>query len=390
MTAAPRRTLRARMMTWYTAVLVAALGVYAAVVYVSLRRVLWAELDDRLHHEIETIEGLLQPYWTADGVRTPDGASPLDDDDYRWCQVWSRDGTRLLFESEIAKGDPLPRLAPPRVDAATSLVRETGDHLRVKDELGHIAKHPIIVRVATSEARVRGELIEMVALMGGTLLLCAVAAAYGGYHLVRRTLAPVDRLVRAANAVTAEDLSRRLPVENAADEVGQIAFAFNATLARLEASFTQMRRFTANASHELRTPLTALRSTGQVALTGAGDATDHREAIASMLEEVERLSKLLDTLLLLARSDAGQIKLTTQSVNVLTLVQEVAADCRVLADEKAQTISIVGTDGAVSADPTVLRIAVANIVHNAIRYSPARGCVRIRVLPQANGIAIEI
>jgi heavy metal sensor kinase len=387
--AAPRRSLRARVTIWYTAALMAALAAYAVVVYASLRRVLWAELDDRLHHEIETSEGLLQPYWTGDGAVTPGGRSPLDDDDYRWLQVFSPEG-RLLFESDVAKAEPIAGLPVPRVDSAVSVEVEGRGNLRLKSERGHIAKHPVMVRVATSEARVRDELAQMVVLMAGALPLCAAGAAYGGYRLVRRTLAPIDRLVRAANSVTADNLARRLPVENAADEVGQIASAFNATLARLEGSFTQMRRFTANASHELRTPLTAVRSTGQVALSDGGSVDDHREAIASMLEEVERLSKLLDTLLLLARSDAGHIELTRQPVNLLALVQDVAADCRVLADEKEQTISIDGAPSSVLLDPTVLRIAVANIVHNAIRYSPLKGHVRIGVVPNGGRVTIEV
>lgn len=389
MMAVGRRSIRTRVTLWYTAALTAALVLYAVVVYVSLRQVLWAELDDRLHHEIETGEGLLQPYWSADGVRTPGGASPLDDDDYRWLQVWSVDG-RLLFQSDIAARQVIPQLPAPGGDSAVSVSLASLGPFRVKDELGHIARHPVIVRVATSESRVRDELGEMVGLMLLTLPICALAAAYGGHHLVRRTLSSIDRLVAATTAVTAENLARRLPIENPDDEVGRIALAFNTTLSRLEASFTQMRRFTANASHELRTPLAAIRSAGQVALTDADTVGDHREAIASMLEEVDRLSALLDTLLLLARSDTGQVPLALHQVDVLDLVRGITAECRILADEKDQTITIDGTPARVAADPTVLRIAVANVVHNAIRYSPRRGRVGIRVSEAGAEAVIDV
>jgi heavy metal sensor kinase len=386
---ARRRSLRVRVTIWFTAALVAALAAFAAVVYVSVRRVLWAELDDRLHHEVETVEGLLQPYWTMGGVRTPGGISPLDDDDDRWVEVWTRD-SRLLFQSDVAKAAPLPQVAPPQGNRALSIRPDGQGHLRMKDELGHIAQQPVVLRVVTSEARVRNELTEMLLLMAVALPLCALTAAYGGHRLARRTLAPIDRLVRAANGITAENLTERLPVEHPADEVGQIAQAFNATLTRLQASFTQMRRFTANASHELRTPLTALRSTGQVALTSAGSIDDHREAIGSMLEEVERLSKLLETLLLLARSDAERMVLSRHSVDLLDLVQEMASECRVLAEEKSQSIAIDGSEVVLSADPTVLRIAIANVIHNAIRYSPSNGLVSIRVESQGDTATIEV
>lgn len=387
--AARRRSIRGRLTAWYTATLSAALVAYAILVYLSLHRVLWAELDDRLHHEIETVEGLLQPFWSETGMRTPSGESPLDDDDDRWVQVWSRDG-RLLFESDTARSQPIPQLPPPTADVAMSLSLESLGEFRVKDEAGHIAKYPVIVRAGTSERRVRDELAQMLALMLIALPICAAAAAYGGHRLVGRTLSPIDRLVSATSEITAEKLAQRLPVENPQDEVGQIATAFNATLGRLDTSFTQMRRFTANASHELRTPLAAMRSTGQVALTNAETLAEHREAIVSILEEVEHVSKLVNTLLLLARSDAGQIDLSLQLVDVSALVHDVTAECRVLAEEKHQPLVVDGAVVHVYGDPTVLRIAVANVVHNAIRHSPPGGRVTIRVRLESGTAVVDV
>lgn len=383
------RTLRARVTLWYTAMLLCGLAAYAAVVYVSLARVMWAELDDRLHHEIETVEGLLQPYWTATGPQTPTGASPLDDDDDRWLQVWSADG-QLLFESDRARTAPLPGVAPPEADGSVSVISESGERVRVRDEHGHIARHPVVVRAVTEESRVRAALAQMLVLMVAALPIAAGLVGLGGYYLARRTLSPVSRLVDATNAVTAANLDARLPVEVPHDEVGQIARAFNATLARLEGSFAQMERFTANASHELRTPLTALQSVGQVALTDADTVDEYRDAVGSILEEARHLSQLLDLLLLLARSDAGQIALTTQPVHVLDVVGDVVTECRVLADEKAQHVELGGDDVTIAADPTVLRIALANLLHNAIRYSPEGGAIRIRVSAGAAGATVAV
>jgi len=101
-------------------------------------------------------------------------------------------------------------------------------------------------------------------------------------------------MARRARKITADRLDERLPVENPDDEFGRLATVFNDTLARLEEGFQRLRRFTADASHELRTPLTALRSVGEVALRGRGDSAGHREAIGSMLEEVHRLTRLVD------------------------------------------------------------------------------------------------
>ena len=130
----PLSPLRGKLTIWSTVVLLAALLLYGGIVYISLRQVLWHELDERLHHDIETLEGLLQPFWTPGGVRLPDGqSSALDDDDYRWMEVWSHDG-RLLFASPVATAQPIAALARAPSDRALSLDVGNGDTLRVKEE----------------------------------------------------------------------------------------------------------------------------------------------------------------------------------------------------------------------------------------------------------------
>jgi heavy metal sensor kinase len=382
-------TLRGKLAVWSTMVLLAALILYAGIVYVSLRQVLWHELDERLHNEIETLEGLLQPFWTPDGARVPGGKPALDNDDYRWFQVWSRDG-RLLFESPIARAQPIAQLATPPSDRALSLdLGDTGT-MRVKEESGHIAGHPVVVRTVASEARLHQEIADFIWLVSLAFPIVAALAVLGGYHLVRRTLRPVDRLVSGANAITAECLDVRLPVANPRDEVGQIAQAFNATLATLEGSFNQMRRFTANASHELRTPLTALRTTGQVALAGGGGVEEYREAVGDMLEEAEQLSRVLDTMMLLAQADAGIMPVERQPVDLDALVTDVARECDVLAQDKEQRVSLACAAGTATVDPTVLRIAVANVLHNAIRYGPPASDVSVRAFADGTSWTIEV
>ena len=382
-------TLRGKVAAWSTVVLLGALVMYSAVVYVSLRQVLWHELDERLHNDIETLEGLLQPFWAADGLQLPPGQSPLDNDDYRWFQVWSRDG-RLLFASSVASATPIPALAGAPADRALSLELEGGRTVRVKEESGHIAGHPVVVRAIASEARLHQEIAEFLWLVGLALPAVVALTAFGGYHLVKRTMHPVDALVAAANAITAARLDVRLPVANPRDEVGQIAHAFNATLAKLEASFEQLRRFTANASHELRTPLTGLRTAGQVVLSGGQSVEEYREAVADMLEDAEQLTRVLDAMILLAQADAGTIPLERRPVDLDALVSDVARDCEVLAVDKGQSLSVTCAAGSAGVDPTVLRIAVANVLHNAIRYGPPRSEVSLRAFGREAAWVIEV
>jgi heavy metal sensor kinase len=221
------------------------------------------------------------------------------------------------------------------------------------------------------------------------LPLAVAIAGFGGYFLARRALAPVDRMAVQARSITAERLKERLPVGNPDDELGRLATVFNQTLMRLESSFDQMRRFTADASHELRTPLTAMRSVGEIGLRGKRDASDYREIIGSMLEEVDRLSLLVDRLLTLSRADSGESMLSRERVDLCDLASEVTSQLEVLAEEKQQSLSVEATGPSVClGDPMVLRQALLNLVDNAIKYSPVGGRIVVRVSSGPNGVAL--
>src|SRR5262249_23697756 len=162
------------------------------------------------------------------------------------------------------------------------------------------------------------------------------------------------------------------------DELGQMAAVFNETLARLERSFDQLRRFTADASHELRTPLTAMKTVGEVGLRDRRGGGDYREVIGSMLEEVDRLSHLVDGLLTLSRADAGTMPLEQVAEDLGNIAREVAGQLGVLAEEKRQRLVVESREPAVArVDRVLFRQALMNLVDNAIRYSPDGGQVRI-------------
>jgi signal transduction histidine kinase len=193
-----------------------------------------------------------------------------------------------------------------------------------------------------------------------------------------------------AQHIIAESLSGRLPVPNPYDELGQLAVVFNATLARLENSFSELRRFTADASHELRTPLTPLRAVGEAVLRlHSEDAESLREALSSMLEETRRLSDLVEDLLLLARADTGGALQFLQDVELESLVQEVRETILVLAEEKSQCIEVQAEKLIVLAERDLLHLALLNLVDNAIRYSPEGLSIHLRVRRDEQNAVIE-
>jgi heavy metal sensor kinase len=221
--------------------------------------------------------------------------------------------------------------------------------------------------------------------------LAGALSAAGGYVIAHRSLSPVSQIAARARQITADSLGGRLPVPNPYDELGQLATVFNATLARLENSFAELRRFTADASHELRTPLTALRAVGEAALrSDRGDPKSLREALSSMLEETRRLSDLVEALLLLARADTERLSPSLQPVDLPGLVGEVRETLLVLAEEKSQRIELTGKNLVVRADRELLRLALLNLLHNAIRYSGEGAVICLRVKPREKTSLVEV
>src|SRR5438876_5408220 len=191
-----------------------------------------------------------------------------------------------------------------------------------------------------------------------------------------------------ARSINAERLNDRLPVDNPDDELGRLATVFNDTLTRLEASFEQLRRFTADASHELRTPLTAIRSVGEVGLQKTGEVSDYVDIIGSMLEEVSRLTRLVESLLTISRADAGHVPIHRADIRLMDLVREAAGLLEVLAEEKNQTLAVEGDpELVISADRLILRQAFVNVIDNAVKYSPLRATIMV-IVASAGGEAI--
>jgi heavy metal sensor kinase len=183
-----------------------------------------------------------------------------------------------------------------------------------------------------------------------------------------------------AKTISAERLGDRLSIETPEDELGKLGTVFNDMLGRLQTAFDQLRRFTSDASHELRTPLTAIRSVGEVALQDQRSPAEYRDVIGSMLEEVDRLTRLAESLLALSRADTGHIQLQREVIPLLQLAKEASSVVEVLAEEKRQRIDIEGDGGLlVFVDRLILRQAIVNLLDNAIKYSPTESRVLVRV-----------
>jgi heavy metal sensor kinase len=238
---------------------------------------------------------------------------------------------------------------------------------------------------------VEQQLDEILAVLVLGLPLIVGLAGVGGYVLARRALAPIDRLAEDARRITAERLHERLTVANEHDEIGRLAAVINESVARLESSFDRLRRFTADASHELRTPLSVIRGIGELGLVGTRTAAEYKEAIGSMLEDVDRLTRLVETLLQLSRGDAGTVRLSPESLDLSDLARDVAMSLAILAEERGQRLHVDAPEPVpVRADRLILRDAIANLVDNAIKYGPQGSPIDIAVRVHATRAALTV
>ena len=379
------RHVRSRLTLWYVGVLGGLLLLYAGGASMFLFFSLRNQLDRTVDEDLETAESLL--------VETPDGRVTMralpeeeveeDRDSKRFIEVWSPEGS-LLFRAPALEGRALGGTPQRGEGTGQPLVvpRRLNDGMRVRmiSSVFRLGNRSVVLRVAHSEERVYHELGEFFSVLLPLFPLTLILAGLGGYTLARKALAPIDVMAQRAERISAERLGERLPVENPEDELGYLASVFNAMLERLEGGFQQLRRFTADASHELRSPLTAIRSVGEVGLQEQQSAEKYRDVIGSMLEETDRLTHLVDSLLVLSRAEAGNMNIHPARVSLLEVAKEAVAQVEVLAEEKRQHILVEGdTTLAVDADRVLLRQAVVNLIDNAIKYSPNAADILVRV-----------
>jgi heavy metal sensor kinase len=237
-----------------------------------------------------------------------------------------------------------------------------------------------LIRLAYSTEPILGQVNVSFGILVSVLPLALAASGFAGHRFVGRVLLPLERMASRTQQITASRLHDRIPVENAGDELGHMAVVLNGLLQRLEESFARLKQFTSDVSHELRTPLASIRSVGEVGLQRDLPREDCRQVIESMLEEVDRLTIMINTMLTIARADAGQLELHRSALSLKDLLDEVIGLVGILAEEKDQTIQlIVECDGNVRADRSFLRLAVLNILDNAIKYSPRGSSISIRM-----------
>lgn len=391
----PRR-VRARLTLWYVATLAGVIGVYLAVVSVLLFWQMNRVLTHLAEEDLETVKGLL--YFHADG------RMDLHEEyhhhaawrqvEERYLEVLTPDGGILYRNQKLGArtmgGPPLPGEGE-RAYSERSTRMSDGTAVVLVSGRYDLQGKPVLIRVAYSEDLIWGRLQETLAILLLALPVALAAVALIGYKVAARALDPVEKMARRAQQINSENLDERLPVDNPDDELGHLATEFNATLARIGQSFEQLRRFTSDASHELRTPLAAIRSIGEVGLQQDAGREEYRDTIGSMLEEVNRLTGLVDNLLTLSRADAGHIALQPSVFPLMPLLREAAGLLDVLVEDKGLKVDLIEEEAVCAlADRLSLRQAIMNVLHNAVKFTPVGGVISARVYRETSWAVLAI
>jgi heavy metal sensor kinase len=367
-------------------------GILAGMLVVSVAGtsfVLYLQLTSQLTkfavQDVETVEGLLS--------FQPDGHLTLSEDYHnhpqsryvleRLLEVLSPDGRVIYRNGRLGNmslgGAPFPAEGVNGYSERSARL-QNGMRVALVSRRHMLQGQPLIIRLAYDKATIWTRIEEFLTASATALPVLLSMAGFFGYQLARRSLAPLELMAKRAEQITAERLDQRLPVGNRNDELGHLAAVFNIMLDRLQQAFDQLRRFTADASHELRTPLAAIRSVGEVGLQNSRSIADYRDTIGSMLEEVSRLTNLVEALLTVSRADAGQMKIAAASFSPLEVTKEVVGLVEILVEERHQTVSVSGEDSIrVLGDRLLLRHALINLLQNAVKYSPEGGNISVVV-----------
>jgi signal transduction histidine kinase len=383
-------SIRARLTTWYSLVVVSVLIAGAIAVALVQDRLALERLDGELERLMLTLEGVMRTEF-GEGLDLQDAADEAS------IEVVAPDRTLVLTRADGALlavwGRPIPTPWRPALDAATlDTLTLGGMRLRALGRPVTHGVHHYVAAVIAPLDDIEAEHNELLVALGVGVLVALAVAALGGWVVAHQSLRPLTVLAAQAASITDHDASVRLHPPHPDDELGRFAHAFNGLLDRLAAALRGQRQFMADASHELRTPVSVVRTTAQVILARASrPEEEYRESLTIVEEQSARLSRLVESMLLLSRAEADGIPLLREALYLDELVADSVRALRVLATARGVEIR---TDGDREipwhGDGGLLRQMVSNLLENAIRYAAHHGIVVITLTRTANAAVISV
>src|SRR5499426_1160761 len=384
-------SLRIKLTLYDLAILSAILFFFGVAIYTYVYRSLMITIDESLTYQVKKLEQVIKQ--SAGGVEPGIGeenterpltmiphAMQIIDDNW---QIRDEEYASANDRLEIDR-DELSRLVVGVPDYKT-VKTPGGELLRVVTvrAIDPDGTGTYFIRLGYSLNSFQKATRRTLILLGVAIPLVLLLGSYGGLLLANQALRPVDRMTRAAEQIAAGDLSERVPELARMDELGRLAATFNDMISRLQAAFEQQKQFTSDASHELRTPLAVMRGDIEITLRRERSAEEYRRVLTSNLEEIIRLSRLVEDLLMLARADAGRLELRRETIDLNKLCQQMVEYISPLADQRNQTLIYEPPPGAetapvtISADVLRIKQLLLNLLDNAIKYTERRGKITL-------------
>ena len=392
------RSLSFRLVTWYASLLTLVFVLLGTLTFLLVRHYLETNILDtqarRAHQIADTlIAAIGRTGESALGGQIEDLYSPEAND--RFLRITRGDG-RIVY----ASGAPKDHGFVPSDVPAPSLVRP--GYFNRKEQIAsgalliatvsqNVGEHRYLVEVGISSAGAEATLNDVLIMLAAGLPVAVVIAVAGGFFLVRRALLPVERIARKAEEITQHNLSDRLPVVHTGDELERLSVSLNHMISRLEDAIQTSKRFVADASHELRTPLTVLRGELESLAQDRELQAPTTENLGSMLEEVTRLSGIVEGLLALSRLDAGEAQAEWVQFDLAELAATTADQMSLLAEDKNITVLCDASPRiAVKGDRARLKQVIVNLLDNAIKYTPHGGTVRLQISHQDGYALLDV
>jgi len=387
------KSIRTKLTLWYALVLAAILLLFCLVLYVSISYALNRQVNHSLRKYTHNLADNYQP--ESDRFRD------LPEQDFLtnpllWFRIVRDDGS--LFR-------PAPTFQifqrPFPIQQAQSLPAETARFETFT--LGTQSFRSIIFPVDIAGKRVGWiQLVRPITDVVRTLktirtsmsflvLLAVVLLSAGGHLLARKTLRPIESIRQQVAEIYEQNLSRRIRIMNPEDELGLLTRTFNQMLERLQAAFESQRRFLADASHEIKTPITILRSQWEKIAETRTLPAHLRKEIQRDLEELARLAKLVDNLLLLSEIDDNRVKIEQKPVDLAEVLHEVYEDAKILAEQKHQSTRLIIREPAVIlGDRSRLVQLFLDLIDNAVKYTPPGGEISLLLRKQNNKACVNV
>ena len=395
-----KRSIRFRLTVWYAGLLAGLLVLFGLSVYLGLSQYLGWTLKEALSQQAKQIGeswlgevGVSGESYVAEEIN--EHFSPKVNG--RFVRITRADGSVMYLsdEPESKRFDPT-RVPPLKARAGQESLRE--ERLSVDSGLMIFAMPFTANDAARYVIEVGATNHEIERVLHGLLLAIAIGlpvvvtiAIAGGYLLMRRALRPVDEITQSAERITSRNLGERLPAPQTGDELERLSVGLNRMIARLDESFQHVNRFSADASHELRTPLTILRGELEAAAHQEQITPELRETLSSALEETERLSRIVESLMAISRLDAGEARVELAHFDLAELTSGTTEQMRLLAEDKDIALRCESEQQVrVEGDRARLKQVIVNLVDNAIKYTPAGGLVGVKVSASNGRAVIEV